>query len=113
MFAILESHVAAHKLNSVCDRVFGRWLWYTNAKTCTGGTRKILGWDPGKVDMMVLSFSDQVIHAQLRIIAENKHLFCSFVYAGNRPEHRLELWANLLAHKRFVSCNPWCVLGDF
>lgn len=113
MCAILESHVDISKLQNVCSKVFTNWVWTSNNQYCQRGTRIILGWDPDYVDVMLLNQSDQVLHCQVRIIAVNKVLFCSFVYAGNKIQHRRELWRSLKMHKRFVDVNPWAVLGDF
>lgn len=88
---VLESHIAAPNLQKICDLVFGNWLWMSNASDCVGGTRIIIGWDPSRVDLMVLSRSDQVIHCQFSIISDNKQIFCSFIYAGNKSDHRREL----------------------
>lgn len=63
--------------------------------------------------MMVLTQSDQVLHCQVRIIAEQKDFLCSLVYAGNKVIHRRELWQNLRLHNHFVANRPWVLLGDF
>lgn len=95
----LESHVLLPKLHSVCSTVFGRWDWVSNNQIGARGTRIIVGWDPNCTNVMVLSKSDQVIHCQVHIIANNKSFFCSFVYASNKHTHRRELWRNLSMHK--------------
>lgn len=79
MCVILESHVDITKLQKVCSKVFDRWLWTSNNQYCSRGTRIIMGWDPNEIDVMVLAQSDQVLHRQVRIIRENKMLFCSFI----------------------------------
>lgn len=101
------------KLQGICTKVFGKWNWTSNTKYCQKGTRIILGWNPKKVDVMVLSQNDQVIHCQIKIIDENKHLFYSFIYAGNNPMHRKQLWKSLCAFKRIVAARSWDILGDF
>lgn len=110
--AVLESHVLLPKLQNVCSRVFSGWDWVSNNQQGSRGTRIIVGWDTNRTNLMVLSKSDQVIHCQVFIIAENKSFFCSFSYAGNSHAHRRELWSNLCMHKQMVGNNPW-VLGDF
>nr|GEW43737.1 hypothetical protein [Tanacetum cinerariifolium] len=40
-------------------------------------------------------------------------LFCTFVYAGNKPMERRLLWADLGLHKHAVRGVPWVLLGDF
>lgn len=80
--AILESHVEISKLQKVCMNVFKNWLWSSNNQYCSRGTRIIVGWDPNVVDLMIISQSDQVMHCQVRMIAENKYFFSSFVMKG-------------------------------
>lgn len=112
MCAILESHVDISKLQTVCSRVFDRWLWISNNQCCSRGTRIIVGWDPNLVDVMVLTQTDQEVHCQVQIISDKKMMFCSFIYAGNQRAHRRELWQNLCAHNNLVSSNLWILLGD-
>ncbi|HET7285362.1 MAG TPA: hypothetical protein VFI70_11815 [Nitrososphaeraceae archaeon] len=111
--AILESHVSEVMLNKVCGRVFRNWRWASNMVMCVKSPRIIIGWNPDIVDLMFLAQSDQVIHTQVFLKADNKSVFCSFIYAHNQYIQRRELWDNLSLHKRFVGDNPWCLLGDF
>lgn len=62
---------------------------------------------------MVVHQSDQVMHCWVQIIANNKWVYCSFVYVGNKYTQRRELWKELSMHKRVVDSKPWMVLGDF
>ncbi|PWA79868.1 RNA-directed DNA polymerase, eukaryota, Reverse transcriptase zinc-binding domain protein [Artemisia annua] len=50
----------------------------------------LLWWNVDAVDLNVVAMDDQVVHTFIRFKADEKELFCSFVYAHNR-----------------------CVLGDF
>lgn len=111
--AILESHIQSKNLRSICSKVFSSWNWMSNHQCCHSGTRIIIGWNPSFVDVMLISQTDQVMHCQVKLIVENKSLFCSFVYAGNLQTHRRELWDNLLRHSKFVKKNPWSMMGDF
>lgn len=72
-----------------------------------------MGWDPNVVDVMLISMTGQVIHAQVILKDDNKVIFCSFVYAHNSFIQRRILWQNLGLHKAFVHDRPWCILGDF
>nr|GEV67078.1 hypothetical protein [Tanacetum cinerariifolium] len=45
--------------------------------------------------------------------AENKVLYCSFIYAGNKTIERRTLWADLDLHKYVVRDFPWVLMGDF
>lgn len=62
---------------------------------------------------MSLNQTNQVIHCQVTLLSENKSFYCSIIYAGNKVDQRKSLWDSLCLHKRFVSLNPWVLLGDF
>lgn len=63
--AILETHVLPSNLQRICNNVFGNWQWVSNSSSCIRYTRVIVGWDPGKVNLMVLNHIDQVLHCQV------------------------------------------------
>ncbi|XP_021994742.1 uncharacterized protein LOC110891353 [Helianthus annuus] len=111
--AILESHVDITKLDKVCKGVFRSWSWTSNGALCNRGTRIILGWNMDVVDVMILSQTDQVIHAQVFPKADNKSFFVSFVYAENKYQDRRSLWENLCMHKGLCHNKPWVLMGDF
>lgn len=111
--AILETHVIAPKLKKICDKVFGNWKWTSNQMSCDRGTRIILGWNPNDVYIMILNQTNQVLHCLVNLINDKKQLYCSFVYAANKPIERRHLWKALHLHKHVVSGKPWVLLGDF
>ncbi|GJS41527.1 reverse transcriptase domain-containing protein [Tanacetum coccineum] len=111
--AILESYVSSSRLDKVCSNVFRTWYWFSNGALCEKGSRIILGWNPDDVDVTILSQSSQVMHTHIMFKADNKYMFCSFVYAHNRFVQRRDLWHNLEMHKVFVRDKPWCLMGDF
>jgi hypothetical protein len=81
--AVLESHVDVDNLFKICGVVFRSWNWTSNNSMCLKGTRIIIGWDPSVMDVMVLFQSDQVMHLQIIIKADNRVLFVSILYAAN------------------------------
>ncbi|GJZ94055.1 putative RNA-directed DNA polymerase, eukaryota, reverse transcriptase zinc-binding domain protein, partial [Tanacetum coccineum] len=87
--ATLESHVDSMSLSKVCSKVFRCWEWSSNANLCTKGCRIILGWNKDVVDVLV------------------------FIYAGNNPMERRQLWSDLELHKNVVCGSPWILMGDF
>lgn len=111
--ANLESHISVSNLDRICSIVFPHWNWTSNVHACDKNSRIIIGWDPNIADLMVLSLSDQVIHSQITFKADQKVVFCSFVYAHNLYTQRRALWNNLGMHKAFVHDKPWVLLGDF
>ncbi|GJZ89579.1 RNA-directed DNA polymerase, eukaryota, reverse transcriptase zinc-binding domain protein [Tanacetum coccineum] len=111
--AILESHVDILALTNVYSKVFRFWEWSSNASLCNKGCRIILGWNKDVVDLMVVAQSDQAIHTKIFHKADNKVIFCTFVYAGNLYKHRRHLWEELNLHKLVVRDSPWILMGDF
>nr|GEU39992.1 hypothetical protein [Tanacetum cinerariifolium] len=65
------------------------------------------------VDVLVVAQSNQAIHAKIIHRADNKVIFCTFVYAGNNPIERRHLWVDLGLHKHVVRRAPWILMGDF
>ncbi|GJV61297.1 RNA-directed DNA polymerase, eukaryota, reverse transcriptase zinc-binding domain protein [Tanacetum coccineum] len=97
----------------LCSKVFKRWNWTSNEVACLKGSRIILGWNPEIVNVVIISFDAQVMHACVFFKADKKEVFCSFIYAHNRYIQRRDLWHNLTFHKSYVRNRPWCILGDF
>ena len=111
--AILESHVDVSKLQRVCEKVCSNWNWSSNGSLCSKGLRIILGWNVDFVDVMVLSCTKQAMHTQIILKADQKALFCTFIYADNYYINRRELWRDLEMHSGFVQRKPWVIMGDF
>ncbi|GJV05507.1 hypothetical protein Tco_1343163 [Tanacetum coccineum] len=88
MCTILELHVANSNLQGLCSKVFKHWQWTSNGLIYAKGSRIILGWNPNIVNIIVISFDDQI------------YLTACFV-------------AKLGTHKGYVQNRPWCVLRDF
>nr|GEU60554.1 hypothetical protein [Tanacetum cinerariifolium] len=107
MCVILESHVDVSSLSSICSKVFRNWDWISNVNLCNKGCRIILGWNKDIVDVLLLSQSDQVVNTRVFHKADNKVLYCSFIYAGNKTIERRTLWADLELHKYVVHGSPW------
>ncbi|GJZ15237.1 sodium/hydrogen exchanger 6 [Tanacetum coccineum] len=75
--------------------------------------RIILGWNDDNVDIMIMAQTSQVMHCQINTRADNRTLFCSFVYADNYYVDRRVLWSNLAGHASFMHDKPWVLLSDF
>ncbi|GJU93138.1 sodium/hydrogen exchanger 6 [Tanacetum coccineum] len=79
----------------------------------SGGSRIILGWNDDLVDIMTMAQTNQVMHVQVNTRANNKTLFCSFVYGDNYSMNRRALWSNLVGHAGLIRNRPWVLMGDF
>ncbi|XP_071719190.1 uncharacterized protein [Rutidosis leptorrhynchoides] len=108
-----ESHVDVIKLSNVCASVFHSRQWTSNSSMSNGGTRIIMGWNPLIVNVIVIDFSDQVIHCLIHLVGDNKRMYVSIVYAKNYYIHRRSVWDNLCKHTQFVGDHPWVIIGDF
>ncbi|GJY07295.1 hypothetical protein Tco_0374349 [Tanacetum coccineum] len=100
-------------LDKLCRKVFWNWHWTSNGAVCTKVSRIILGWNPDVVNVVFVSFDDQVLHSCVHFKADNKDLFCSWIYAHNRYQQRRSLWRNRLTYKSYIRGRPRCLLGDF
>ncbi|GJX57723.1 sodium/hydrogen exchanger 6, partial [Tanacetum coccineum] len=65
------------------------------------------------MDVIIMAQTNQVMHVQINIRADNKVLFCSFIYADNYYVDRRALWNNLDAHASLMRDKPWVLLGYF
>ncbi|GJU89779.1 hypothetical protein Tco_1302202 [Tanacetum coccineum] len=110
---IRESHVGNSGLDKLCPKVFRAWQWTSNGDVCDKGSRIILGWNPNIVNVVVISFDDQVMHMCVHFKADRKDLFCSWIYAHNRYQQKRILWQNLQVHKAYIRGRSWCLFGDF
>nr|GEU31439.1 hypothetical protein [Tanacetum cinerariifolium] len=111
--AILESHVDVSSLSLVCSKVFQNWDWISNVTLCNKGCRIILGWNKDIADVLLITQSNQVVHTRVVHKADNKFLYYSFIYAGNKAIERHTLWADLELHKHVVRDSPWVIMGNF
>ncbi|KAJ9536637.1 hypothetical protein OSB04_un000186 [Centaurea solstitialis] len=111
--AILETHVRAESLHSICDRTFGRWKWVSNCAQSEYGTRIIISWDVSCLDVMVLEAHGQFMHCEVRIRGVTEGLFVSFVYGANHGQMRQSLWSGLQKFRAILGAKPWVILGDF
>ncbi|XP_071714436.1 uncharacterized protein [Rutidosis leptorrhynchoides] len=57
-----ETHVNKSNLVNVGNLMFPNWDWISNAASCKGGTRIIVGWDPRSVDVIVIDQHAQAFH---------------------------------------------------
>ncbi|XP_059627510.1 uncharacterized protein LOC132270348 [Cornus florida] len=75
-------------------------------------TQDQCGWDPMKVEVMVITSTDQMILLHVVIRGTNSRLFVSFIYAKNTDGERQKLWQDLVDCEQKVD-GPWLLLGDW
>ncbi|GJY57727.1 hypothetical protein Tco_0457619, partial [Tanacetum coccineum] len=110
---VLESHVDLSSLSKICSNVFRSWDWISNVNQCVKGCQIIVGQNKDVVDVMAVAQTAQVLHVKIRHKADNKVLFCSFVYASNSTTERHLFWANLGLHKLVTRNMPLILMGYF
>ncbi|GJV79177.1 hypothetical protein Tco_1515047 [Tanacetum coccineum] len=69
-------------------------------------SRIILGWNDNSFDVMILSCTSQAMHTLVILKADQKVVYCTFVYASNSYIAMRELWHSLGIHKQFVNGRP-------
>ncbi|MFS7917032.1 putative RNA-directed DNA polymerase [Helianthus anomalus] len=109
----IETHLSQSKIAATCQRVFGNWLWESNASVCQNGYRIIVSWDPHSVNLMVVERHPQVLHCFVEPVNGSLGFYCSIFYAHHRMVPRRECWYSLNMHKLAVQDHPWVLLGDF
>nr|GEV24421.1 hypothetical protein [Tanacetum cinerariifolium] len=95
------------------EEVCRRWKWTSNGSLCPKGLRIILRWNDDLVYVMIIAQTNQVMHVQVNTRADNKTLFCPFVYADIYYMDRHALWNNLVGHAGLMRNRPWVLMGDF
>ncbi|GJS94428.1 sodium/hydrogen exchanger 6, partial [Tanacetum coccineum] len=65
------------------------------------------------VGVLIMAQTNQVMHVQVKVKADSKTLFCSFIYVVNYYVDRRQLWHDLDLYSHLMQGNPWILLGDF
>lgn len=110
---VVESRLKPDHMIDVCNRVFGRWSWMSNASVSLYGTRIICAWDPNMLSVMSIDINAQFINCEVKISGDPDPVFLSCVYGCNNGVERRELWQGLTLFKQLVRNRPWIVFGDF
>ena len=113
MCAVIETRLIKKVVNKICDNVFGSWAWISNSADSIKGCRIAVGWDTSVIEASLISSIGQVMHFEVKVIADKKSFFVSFIYGDNDAKDRIKLWDNLSDHLALVDNKPWVMLGDF
>ncbi|GJZ16821.1 zinc finger, CCHC-type containing protein [Tanacetum coccineum] len=100
-------------VSKICDKVFGRWEWDSNAKFSPSGCKIMIGWDQNYVRVMVIHSSNQSMFCLIEDVSTTFKVSCTFVNANNDGKERRELWKDLENQYLFANGDPWCIMGDF
>ncbi|GKD54007.1 RNA-directed DNA polymerase, eukaryota, reverse transcriptase zinc-binding domain protein, partial [Tanacetum coccineum] len=88
---VIETRLKKKIVNSVCDSVFGNWLWLNNSMDRNKGCRIAVGWDSNVTEATLLSYSDQTMHFEVKLIQDKRRFYISFIYGENEAKDRLKL----------------------
>ena len=69
-------------------------------------------WNADRVDLALLSSTEQGIHAEVKVCFTNASWLFSAVYASHRNAERQVLWKNLMSVVDLHNM-PWVIAGDF
>ena len=69
-------------------------------------------WNADRVDLALLSSTEQEIHAEVKVRFTNISWLFSAVYASPRNAERQVLWKNLMSVADLHNL-PWVIAGDF
>ena len=69
-------------------------------------------WNTDRVDLALLSSTEQEIHAEVKVRFTNTSWLFSAVYASPRNAERQVLWKNLMSVADLHNL-PWVIAGDF
>ncbi|KAH7834595.1 hypothetical protein Vadar_017721 [Vaccinium darrowii] len=108
-----EAKIRPSNLSSVTTRCFPvNWQCVHDAGIWPVA-RILLGWDPSKLSVSVLSCSDQMIAVSVTILAEHKVFSIFVIYGKNLAHDRLPLWFELCSLFPLLGSTAWALMGDF
>ena len=109
---LVETKVKFSNQDIIKNNIFPNWNFITNSQPDFIG-RIWVGWNPGKVNVSLLSCSAQMIHVKIDNPDSSISFEASFVYALHTIFDRRPLWREI---KQCATSNghlPWICLGDF
>ena len=93
---ILETRVKEGKAGRILSTVFKDWSYMTNYEYSQGGRVWVVWKDTVRMTPVYKSY--QMITCSVSVQGFEE-FFCSFVYASNAVEGRMELWDDICHHK--------------
>ncbi|GKE46779.1 RNA-directed DNA polymerase, eukaryota, reverse transcriptase zinc-binding domain protein [Tanacetum coccineum] len=96
---ILETHLKRNQLDKVCNKVYGRWDWFSNMQICDKGCRIIVGWNTEGINIVNINATKQSILCMVESADNQFMYFFTLVYAANGGYKRRDLWKDLNRHK--------------
>ncbi|GJX09285.1 RNA-directed DNA polymerase, eukaryota, reverse transcriptase zinc-binding domain protein [Tanacetum coccineum] len=109
---VLETHMKKDKIDKVCMKVFGSWLWQNNVRYSSKGCRIVVGWDCNNVTCTLVNAIGQSMLYKVKFLSSHAIFFYTFIYAVNKGRDMKELWKELSLNNRVVGKSAWVIMGD-
>ncbi|GJY32208.1 RNA-directed DNA polymerase, eukaryota, reverse transcriptase zinc-binding domain protein [Tanacetum coccineum] len=109
---VSETHMKKDKIDKVCMKVFGSWLWQNNVRYSSKGCRIVVGWDCNNVTCTLVNATGQSMLYKVKFLSSHAIFFYTFIYAANKGRDRKELWKELSLNNRVVGKSAWVIMGD-
>nr|XP_023896924.1 uncharacterized protein LOC112008814 [Quercus suber] len=106
----METRLGGSRAKDVTDRLPFDGAIHTNTIGYAGGLWLL--WNTGKVEVSLLSKTEQEIHVSVKVHSLNSIFFFSAIYASPRLAKRHVLWNNLCLFAELHNM-PWVIAGDF
>lgn len=112
--ALLETHVQEENLSGILSTITLGWRYEANYSEEAENGRIVVVWDPS-ISVIVYYKSSQMVLCGIFNTVSGQEFSVAFVYARNRYEQRVPLWAKIkeLANSSRLSQSPWIILGYF
>nr|GEU89886.1 histidine kinase 3 [Tanacetum cinerariifolium] len=52
--AVFETHLKCKRVDTICEKIYGRWNWIHNMRYCNKGCRILVGWNDDEVSVSVI-----------------------------------------------------------
>ena len=110
---VLETRVKETKAMHIVSEVCPDWSTISNYEYNRLGRIWVV-WSP-KARVTPFFKSSQVITCSILMEGTEQEIFCSFFYASNSMERRMELWSDLMSHQYspIIRNKPWIIFGYF
>ncbi|XP_011079174.1 uncharacterized protein LOC105162752 [Sesamum indicum] len=111
LLGILETKLAASKIQTFLSRSFPGWCQANNFDTIAAG-RILVIWNPAVIDIQPEDISPQVIHCRATNKSSQLSFYISFSYGLYSVVNRRSMWEKLTELGQTISI-PWLIMGDF
>ena len=110
ILVVMETRVGGDRAKEITNLLPFDGAFHTDTIGYSGGLWVL--WNTDRVDLALLSSTEQEIHAEVKVRFTNTSWLFSAVYASPRNAERQVLWENLMSVADLHNL-PWVIAGDF